>query len=66
MTQLDRIEQMLQQLLNQQQSPQAPPTYTPTIDDEMHAVRAQGGSITEWLKQRGKRSKVGRGKGDKR
>lgn len=66
-TQLDRIEQMLKQLLNQQQSPQVhAPNYTPTIDDEMHAVVAQGGSIAEWLKQRAKRSKVGHRKGDKR
>jgi len=53
MTQLDRIEAMLRTILSQQAQTYAP-TYTPTVEDEIHAVAAQGRSIAEWAKQRAK------------
>ena len=53
---LDTIETMLRQLLNQQSSDASPivPVYTPTIDDEIAAVRAQGGSLAEYFKAKSK------------
>jgi len=53
---LDAIETMLRQLLNQRPSVESPivPAYTPTVDDEIAAVRAQGRSLAEYFKAKSK------------
>jgi len=53
-SQLDRIEHMLEELLSKLANGNQPPVYQPTVDDEIAAVQAQGGSLREYFRQRSK------------